>query len=547
MNADAQEAAMGLLSLSPTNVGVKRKAVRKRGKKEAETEEAIRCICGSTYDDGFSIACDDCERWCHAACFGIDPGHVPEEWKCWLCDPRPSKKRRRLSVPPSPPPDVVIEIESPPATYIPLAPHANIVPAAQTRSHLRRAAQHWRGISALTPYARDGIHDANTHDRPTHVHRHPAPAPSLASPPFFALHTTAPLPKEALITPLTSTITPSSAYLNDPLNAYAHLGLPKPFVHLLGPPLHLALDARMAGDDARWVRSGCRPNAVLRPVICNPADQPTTLGFAVFALRDLQKGEEVVLGWEWDDGHAIHLLPALLKTPGLFPCVPCLPRPFRLLTHHRPAHHAHLRAQMANILHLLTSTFPACACGAHASDCALRAMESFVRASSPDHSHDPPTDSERRIHHRRDVDLGPLVGSKRGFRTRERVPGSGGLGGVEICDDTPEEDDRGEGPSRITLDVIGKTRGARGGAWDPYGYESERWHGHERGHQHQRGTRLRTPEEKMPPKMRKRWMRREGEALRRAEGGKQSTLCAWAWGWQRRWYVLFFVMQRRGV
>ena len=50
--------------------------------------DAISCICGFTYDDGFSIACDDCSRWCHAACFGIvQGGVVPEFWKCWVCDP----------------------------------------------------------------------------------------------------------------------------------------------------------------------------------------------------------------------------------------------------------------------------------------------------------------------------------------------------------------------------------------------------------------------------------------------------------------------------
>lgn len=49
----------------------------------------IFCICGFTYDDGFSIACDDCSRWCHAACFGIvEGGDVPEEWRCWQCEGR---------------------------------------------------------------------------------------------------------------------------------------------------------------------------------------------------------------------------------------------------------------------------------------------------------------------------------------------------------------------------------------------------------------------------------------------------------------------------
>ncbi|XP_006455967.1 hypothetical protein AGABI2DRAFT_45796, partial [Agaricus bisporus var. bisporus H97] len=39
--------------------------------------------------DGFSIACDKCQRWSHAACYDIVNGAVPDEWKCVLCRPRP--------------------------------------------------------------------------------------------------------------------------------------------------------------------------------------------------------------------------------------------------------------------------------------------------------------------------------------------------------------------------------------------------------------------------------------------------------------------------
>jgi len=36
------------------------------------------------------------------------------------------------------------------------------------------------------------------------------------------------------------------------------------------------------------------------------------------------------------------------------------------------------------------------------------------------------------------IDVGPLVGRKRGFRTRERIPFSGGLGGMEMVLDKDE-------------------------------------------------------------------------------------------------------------
>ncbi len=105
--------------------------------------------------------------------------------------------------------------------------------------------------------------------------------------------------------------------------------MPKPFVHLIGPPLDVALDARLSGNGSRFVRSGCRPNAVLRPVLCRlphtagGSSPDETLTFGVFALRDLKAQEEVVLGWEWDDGSVIHHLPALIDSPHMFAYVRC--------------------------------------------------------------------------------------------------------------------------------------------------------------------------------------------------------------------------------
>ena len=44
-----------------------------------------------------------------------------------------------------------------------------------------------------------------------------------------------------------------------------------------------------------------------------------------------------------------------------------------------------------------------------------------------------PSGSNSAPNGRVDIDLGPLVGVKRGFKTKERVPFSGGMGGVEMC------------------------------------------------------------------------------------------------------------------
>ncbi|KAF8953811.1 hypothetical protein BDZ97DRAFT_1767102 [Flammula alnicola] len=94
---------------------------------------------------------------------------------------------------------------------------------------------------------------------------------------------------------------PSS--LAKPLNAYAHLGMPKPFVHVFDPPLNLALDSHIVSGQGRFVRRVCRPNAVLRPALRQTSSGGRNLSFGVFARRDLKASEEIVLGWGWDDGN----------------------------------------------------------------------------------------------------------------------------------------------------------------------------------------------------------------------------------------------------
>ena len=87
--------------------------------------------------------------------------------------------------------------------------------------------------------------------------------------------------------------------------------MPKIFVHLFGPPLYLAMDSRLASNHGRFARSGCRPNAIFGPLLCDDFD---SLGFGAFTLRDLKANEDVVFGWEWVDGNAVHNLLELLRT-----------------------------------------------------------------------------------------------------------------------------------------------------------------------------------------------------------------------------------------
>ncbi|KAI6006210.1 hypothetical protein F5J12DRAFT_721138 [Pisolithus orientalis] len=444
MNSDATEAALGLLGLSPLNhhiqvfdahsgtpshhghghhtvppslIPLKRKQpspsnVAKSHPTKLANADDISCICGFTYDDGFSIACDVCSRWCHAACFGIVEGGVPEEWRCWVCQggsideeqreravklqrkrlktlkmrngPNGNKRRRASILNPAGPsssanalaapnanpptgPDVAHPSSSTSSSRITdvFPPDAYSHPS--THAQLLKVAKAWRGVTALNPpipvvpprtYIDGGYVRVDSQGYlfvgPTARLPQSSTTSGLASASGTALGTashgptdssrndTIAIPSNTLLSPYTATILPSSAYLADPLNGYAHLGMGKPQVRLVGGGWCVGVDARELGGHeslgkGRWARCGCWPNAVVRPVICGGARRrkkkgeggdresdneqkahSTTLSFGLFALRDLRADEEIVLGWEWDDGHAVHMLPALIESPGMF-------------------------------------------------------------------------------------------------------------------------------------------------------------------------------------------------------------------------------------
>ncbi|TBU52480.1 hypothetical protein BD310DRAFT_861853 [Dichomitus squalens] len=581
MQSDAAEAALGLLGLtgafpSPsattTTIPAKRKqpppsphSPSSRDGHDSQSSDTISCICGFTYDDGFSIGCDSCARWVHAACFSIVEHQVPDEWYCWVCEPRPvdrdravklqkarqrqavaqasanaptnsrrraspgverktrkpsalaaadgpshpndkaphgNKRKRRASTSvnphhhPHPQEDEHVDIDEPwTHSYVPIT--KDIIPGDETRDRLRRVASDWRGVSAINanpspspslphtpgcttpalltpddlPYASSA---SLCPPQISLAHLHGAasgtawpglvPTGNSVRPPSYAVHATQPIQSSKLIAPYPSTIIPTAMYLRDPLNAYAHLGMPKPYVHLFGPPLDVALDARITGDQSRFVRSGCRPNAILRPMFCGPQakkagkDEREEEGvtFGIFALRDLKANEEIVLGWEWDDDNVVHHLPALIQSPFAFP-------------QHQLQH---FRKQMTSMLHSLASTFTTCACGAKARDCVLTRIAEFVENQTPlTPSPSPPSQftKEKEKHAGKSrkgdraedkgspapVDLGPLIGIERGFRTRERIPSSGGMGGVELV---PPSSSAEAGPSRLPADVSSKSR-----------------------------------------------------------------------------------------
>ncbi|PWN24090.1 hypothetical protein BCV69DRAFT_279991 [Microstroma glucosiphilum] len=187
---------------------------------------------------------------------------------------------------------------------------------------------------------------------PTEQARSWSASRSFSKPVMHGLFAESAIPAGAFISEYRGELSTADSYRNDRTNQYHSIGATKPHVHLFPPPLSLAIDARRFGTEARFARFGCHPNAVIRPILfyktkagaqheretpsgesraSSPAfaslgadatsgatsDSDPDICFGLFALRDIAKSHEIVLGWEWDDQHIVHFLPQLVQNPAL--------------------------------------------------------------------------------------------------------------------------------------------------------------------------------------------------------------------------------------
>lgn len=180
----------------------------------------------------------------------------------------------------------------------------------------------------------------------------PCPYPR---PTTYALFSVNSISSGAFISTVRGKVVSLQQYRSDPVNQYSLLGVPKQGVNCLPQPWSVAIDQRLFGNEVRFARSGCHPNAVLRVIKLkkggssavaeeggvttnlNPTSgegsgtrgsTPWTeqarsgelgfeLVFAIFATVDIGRREEIVLPWDWDDNHLIHSLPSLIAAPPL--------------------------------------------------------------------------------------------------------------------------------------------------------------------------------------------------------------------------------------
>jgi uncharacterized protein len=116
----------------------------------------------------------------------------------------------------------------------------------------------------------------------------------------FGIFAGEPMSENDLITEVIGQIGLARTYKTDPINQYSTLQRPKPYV-LFAPQdsLDLYVDARLYGNDARYVRRSCFPNARIALIcVSNPAERG--IHFGLFASKNIKPRDEITIGHEWN-------------------------------------------------------------------------------------------------------------------------------------------------------------------------------------------------------------------------------------------------------
>lgn len=93
-----------------------------------------------------------------------------------------------------------------------------------------------------------------------------------------------------------------SEYKADTRNKFSLLGTPLPSVFFY-PSLDICLDARLTGNDTRFIRRSCCPNSEIKSIILPNDNEDHTIHMGIYTKDDVDKGEEITIGWNWYKGN----------------------------------------------------------------------------------------------------------------------------------------------------------------------------------------------------------------------------------------------------
>ncbi|KAI7868300.1 hypothetical protein BDF14DRAFT_1724893, partial [Spinellus fusiger] len=298
----------------------------------------IRCICSSSDDDGFTIQCERCLVWQHAFCVNIDQSNIPEHYLCDKCELKMKDERRHEFYrfrKDSTKEDTIVEgqlMERKRSLTFKLpykrgyiSTNYNTVKSKFVKQIFKEARERWsqqgkwkacvwkngtsrrpddQSRSKECPYI---IMDTASMSASTKVSVQLMTLSNsytsrkdqcLRKGVFLNAH----VRSDWFLMEINGDIVLKSEYKFSPTNNFAELGTQQEHV-LFYPALDLCIDARYNGNDGRYIRRSCHPNAEMRNIIVSHPKEDTTIHLGIFTREEIKAGQEVTLGWNWQRGH----------------------------------------------------------------------------------------------------------------------------------------------------------------------------------------------------------------------------------------------------
>ncbi|KAI7905087.1 uncharacterized protein BX663DRAFT_484413 [Cokeromyces recurvatus] len=109
------------------------------------------------------------------------------------------------------------------------------------------------------------------------------------------------IPEQRYLMEVTGELLRKSRYKNNPINKFSIIGTPLAHIFFYRA-IDVCIDARYAGNDARYIRRSCCPNSEIKNIILPNDNNDRTIHMGIYTCEEIDKGEEITIGWNWHKG-----------------------------------------------------------------------------------------------------------------------------------------------------------------------------------------------------------------------------------------------------